>query len=320
MPRRLTIACGDYDRTHPLIDGTIKAEGLELNWLVLPHLEIWTRMLNYYDFDASELSLSSYLIARTIGKPLIAIPVFPARAFRHSYVFINTKSGIREPKDLMGKRVGLAEFQQTATVWVRGTLQHEYGVNLDAIEWYTWTPHSRMEMELPKRYSVHHLSPDRKPDEMLFNGELDAVILATLFPSLLNPPPHVERLFQNYEEVEADYFRKTGIFPIMHTVALRQKLWEEHPWVARSLFKGFQRAKENAYERLDDVSPYKISLAWFRRPVQEQREILGADPWPYGLEKNRHVVAILMEYLYEQGLAKEKLEVDKLFAANTLDL
>ena len=130
MSLQLTIACGDYDRTHPLIDGSIKPEGLELNWLVLPHLEIWTRMLNYYDFDASEISLSSYLIARTIGKPLTAIPVFPARAFRHSYIFINTKSGIQEPKDLMGKRVGLAEFQQTATVWVRGTLQHEYGVKL----------------------------------------------------------------------------------------------------------------------------------------------------------------------------------------------
>jgi 4,5-dihydroxyphthalate decarboxylase len=320
MPRQLTIACGDYDRTHPLIDGTVKAEGLDLNWLVLPHLEIWTRMLNYYDFDASEISLSSYLIARTIGKPLIAIPVFPARAFRHSYVFINTKSGIRGPKDLMGKRVGLAEFQQTATVWVRGMLQHEYGVNLDAIEWYTWTPHSRMEMELPKRYSVHQIAPDRKPDQMLFNGELDAVIMASLFPSLLSPPPHVRRLFENYEEVEAVYFRKTGIFPIMHAVALRQDLWEEHPWIARSLFKAFQRAKENAYERLNDVSPYKISLAWFRRPVEEQKQILGADPWPYGLEKNRDVVATLMNYLNEQGLAKEKLEVDKLFAANTLDL
>jgi 4,5-dihydroxyphthalate decarboxylase len=177
-----------------------------------------------------------------------------------------------------------------------------------------------MKMELPKRYSVHHLTPDRKPDEMLFKGELDAVILANLFPSLLNPPRHIERLFQNYEQVEAEYFRKTGVFPIMHTVALRQELWEEHPWIARSLFKAFQRAKENAYERLNDVSPYKISLAWFRRPVQEQREILGADPWPYGLEKNRHVIATLMEYLYEQGLAKEKLEVDTLFAANTLDL
>ncbi len=303
-----------------MIDGSVKPEGLELNWLVLPHLEIWTRMLNYYDFDASEISLSSYLIARTIGKPLTAIPVFPARAFRHSYIFINTRSGICEPRDLMGKRVGLAEFQQTATVWVRGTLQHEYGVNLEEIEWFTWMPRPRMEIEMPDRYSVHQIPPDRKPDQMLFNGELDAVICASLFPSLLNPPPHVRRLFENYEEVEAAYFKKTGIFPIMHSVALRQELWQENPWIARSLLKAFQRAKENAYERLNDTSPYKISLAWFRGPVEEQREILGDDPWPYGLEKNRHVVAALMDYLYEQGLVKEKLEVEKLFAPNTLDL
>jgi 4,5-dihydroxyphthalate decarboxylase len=155
---------------------------------------------------------------------------------------------------------------------------------------------------------------------MLFDGELDAIICASLFPSLLNPPPHVRRLFDNYEKVEADYFKKTGIFPIMHSVALRQELWEEQPWVARSLFKAFQKAKENAYERLNDISPYKISLAWFRRPVEEQREILGDDPWPYGLERNRHVVATLMNYLYEQGLAKENLDVDQLFAPNILDL
>jgi 4,5-dihydroxyphthalate decarboxylase len=320
MRHLLTLACGDYDRTHPLIDGSVKPEGLDLNWLVLPHHEIWTRMLNYYDFDASEISLSSYLISRTLGKPLTAIPVFPARAFRHSYIFINTRAGIREPKDLMGKRVGLAEFQQTATVWVRGTLQHEYGVNLDDIEWYTWAPRSRMEMELPKRYKVTQITPGRKPDQMLFNGELDAMICANLFPSLLNPPPHVRRLFANYPEVEAAYFKKTGIFPIMHSVALRQDLWEKHPWIARSLFKAFQRAKEDAYARLNDTSPYKISLAWFRGPVEEQREILGGDPWTYGLEKNRSVVETLMSYLYEQGLAEKKLRAEELFASNTLDL
>src|ERR687887_766498 len=161
MSIQLTIACGDYDRTHPLIDGSVKPEGLELNWLVLPHLEIWTRMLNYYDFDLSEISLSSYITSRSMGKPLIAIPVFPARAFRHSYIFINTRSGIREPADLMGKRVGLAEFQQTATVWVRGILQHEYGVSLEEIEWFTWTTKSRMEVEMPKRYRIQQIPPEK---------------------------------------------------------------------------------------------------------------------------------------------------------------
>src|SRR5919108_6423174 len=297
MALQLTIACGDYDRTHPLIDGSIKPEGIELNWLVLPHFEIWTRMLNYNDFDASEISLSSYIIARTLGKPLTAIPVFPARAFRHSYIYINTRSGIREPKDLMGKRVGLAEFQQTATVWVRGMLQHEYDVKLEEIEWFTWVKKPRMQIEMPGRYSVRQIPPDDSADQMLFRGELDAVICANLFPSLLDPPSHVRRLFENYEEIERQYFRKTGIFPIMHSVAIRQELWEESPWMAISLFKAFQRAKEIAYERLNDTSPYKISLAWFRQPVEQQRKILGVDPWPYGVEKNRHVVATLMNYL-----------------------
>jgi 4,5-dihydroxyphthalate decarboxylase len=320
MPLQLTIACGDYDRTHPLIDGSIKPEGIELNWLVLPHFEIWTRMLNYYDFDVSEISLSSYIIACTLGKPLTAIPVFPARAFRHSYIFINTKSGICEPKDLMGRRVGLAEFQQTATVWIRGILQHEYGVKLEDVQWYTWAPHQRMEIDLPKRYKVTHLTPDRKPDQMLFDGELDAIMVPSLFPSLFNPPPHVRRLFENSPKVEAEYFKKTGIFPIMHSVALRQDVWEKHPWIARSLFKAFVRAKEDAYARLRDPSPYKISLAWFRGPVEDQQQILGDDPWPYGLQKNRHVVETLATYLYEQGLADKKLGAEELFAPNTLDL
>ena len=208
MALQLTLACGDYDRTHPLIDGSIRPEGIELNWLTLPHLEIWIRMLNYYDFDASEISLASYTIARTLGKPLTAIPVFPARAFRHSYIFINTKSGIRDPKDLMGKRMGLGEFQQTATVWMRGMLQHEYGVDLDQIEWFTWTPRSRMELELPKRYKVTQLRPDQKPDQMLFNGELDAIMVPSLFPSLFNPPPHVRRLFEDFAESRSGVFQE----------------------------------------------------------------------------------------------------------------
>ena len=320
MRTPITLACGDYDRTQPLIDGTVKPEGLELNWLTLPHYEIWTRMLNYYDFDASELSLSSYLIARTLGKPLIAIPVFPARAFRHSCIFINTRSGIREPRDLAGKRVGLAEFQQTATVWVRGILEHEYGLALDKVRWFTWAKRSRMEIDMPRQYSIEQIPPEKQADEMLASGELDAIICANLFPSLLSGAPNVRRLFENYPEVESAYYKKTGIFPIMHTIAIREELWKESPWIAISLFKAFQQAKELAYRRLNDLSPYKISMVWFREPMKEQREILGEDPWPYGLARNRRVVETLMGYLYEQGLAKRKLTIEELFAANTLHL
>jgi len=319
MSRTITFAGGDYDRTHALIEGTIKPEGLELDWKVLPYHEIWTRMLNRYEFDASELSLSSYLIARTMGKPLIAVPVFPARAFRHSCIFVNAKSGIREPRDLMGKKVGLAEFQQTATVWMRGALQHEYGVDLEKIRWFCWSK-SRMEIKMARGYDITQIPVGSAPDEMLASGELDAMICANLFPSMLNGRPEIRRLFENYPEVEAAYFKKTGIFPIMHTVAMREELWKEAPEIAVNLLKAFQQAKLQAYERLNDLSPYKISLVWFREPLQRQREILGGDPWPYGLEKNRHVVETLMGYLYEQGLAPKKIPVEELFAPNTHNL
>jgi 4,5-dihydroxyphthalate decarboxylase len=298
------------------VEGTVKPEGLELNWLDLPHLEIWTRMLNFYDFDASEMSLASYVIAKTLNKPLVGIPVFPARAFRHSYIFINTKSGIREPRDLMGKSVGLGEFQQTATVWVRGILQHEYGVDLSKIKWFSWTAKSRMEMPLPKRYEVQKIEPGIAADQLLMQGDLDAVICTSLFPSFAQGAPNVKRLFENYKEVEGAYFRKTGIFPIMHTVVMREELWKQNPWIATSLYKAFQEAKKLAYQRLNDLSPYKISMVWFREPMEEQKEILGEDPWCDGVEKNRKTIEALVDYLHEQEMISKKPTVEELFVSN----
>jgi 4,5-dihydroxyphthalate decarboxylase len=319
MKRQITFAGACYDRTQALIDGTIKPDGLEFNWLVLHYPEIWRRMLNDYDFDASELSLSSYLIARSMGKPLIAIPVFPARTFRHSYVFVNNKSGINQPADLVGKKVGVADFQQTATVWMRGILQNEHNVPLEKIQWFTWAK-TRMEIELPKRYSIQTIAAGKDPEEMLKKGELDAVILAALFPSLLNGVPEAKRLFENYKDVEQAYFKKTRIFPIMHTVAMREELWKEQPWIAVSLLKAFQQAKEIAYERLVDLNAYKISLIWMRDRVSEQKAVVGNDPWAYGFEKNRHVLETIASYLHEQGLIRKPLNVETAFAPNTLNL
>ena len=319
MKRQITFAGACYDRTQALIDGTIKPDGLDLNWLILHYPEIWRRMLNDYDFDASELSLSSYLIARSMGKPLIAIPVFPARTFRHSYVFINCKSGINQPADLVGKRVGVADFQQTATVWMRGILQHEYNVPLEKIQWFTWAK-TRMEIDLPKRYNIQAIPAGKDPEEMLKRGELDAVILAALFPSLLNGVPEARRLFENYKDVEQAFYKKTKIFPIMHTVAIREELWKQQPWIAVSLLKAFQQAKEIAYERLVDLNAYKISLIWMREVVSEQIAVVGNDPWAYGFEKNRHVVEAIAGYLHEQGLIAKPLNVETAFAANTLNL
>ena len=318
MRRSLTLACGDYSITQGLIDGTVKPEGLELNWITIPHAEMWNRMLNHYDFEASELSFSSYIVSRTLDRPLIAIPVFPGRAFRHSYIFVNTNSGIREPADLIGKNVGLGEFQQTATVWVRGILQHEYGVPPEKIRWFTWAKKKSFEVDFPERYDIQNLPSDKPADKRLIDGELDAVICTSLFESFSKGTPNVRRLFLDYKDVEIAYYKKTGIFPIMHTLVLREDVWRESPWIASSLYKAFQKAKELAYQRFDDLSPYKICMAWFREPMEEQKQVLGSDPWAYGIENNRKTIETLIDYLYEQGMIKRKPLVEELFAPNTV--
>ena len=320
MRRQLTFACGNYDRTRALIDGTVKPDGLELKWLMMPHDEMWSRMLYHYEFDASELSLSSYIIARTANKPLIAIPIFPARAFRHSYIFINTESGVKQPKDLKGKKVALKEFQQTATVWLRGILAQEYGVAVEEIHWLEWARGRSMEMEIPSRYDIHRLPQGSSADRLLINGDIDGLMCTSLLPTLAKGHPNICRLFENYQEVEAAYFKRTGIFPIMHTVVMREELWRTCPWIGPSLFKAFQESKELAYRNANDLSPYKLSMAWSREPLREQCDILGEDPWSNGLEANRKTVETLIGYVYEQGLTDKKLDVEELFAPNTLSL
>jgi 4,5-dihydroxyphthalate decarboxylase len=173
---------------------------------------------------------------------------------------------------------------------------------------------------LPKKYDIQKIPSGASPEKMLLEGSLDAVILTSLFPSLLSGAPGVRRLFENYKEVEIGYFKKTGIFPIMHTVAIKEELWKKHPWIAVSLYKAFQKAKEIAYQRINDLSPYKLSMAWFREPLKEQREVLGEDPWSDGLARNRKTVETLIEYLYEQELIRDNPKVEELFAPNALAL
>jgi 4,5-dihydroxyphthalate decarboxylase len=317
----LTYAGGIYDRNQGLYDGRVKPEGLELNWLLLSYDEIWRRMLNHYEFDVSELSLASYLIARIVGRRLIAIPVFPARAFRHSYIFINTDSGINDPIDLAKKRVAVPDFEKTAAVWMRGILQNEYGVALESIQWFTWSKTARMDFQFYKTYSINRLSPEERPDQMLGRGELDAIIAPEdPITRSVQAMPNVRRLFPNYKDVEIAYYQKNRIFPIMHTVVIKEDLYNQCPWVAVSLFKAFEKAKALNYQTLNKPSPYPLSLIWFRDCLREQTETLGNDPWPYGLEKNRHTVETLIRYLFEQGLISKTYPLEELFAANTLTL
>lgn len=322
---RLTLACWDYDRTRALQEGRVQVEGAELTYLPLRVEETFWRMLRYQDFDAAELSMGSYLMAREKGYPrLIAIPVFPSRAFRHSGIYINADSGIREPKDLVGKRVGVPEYQVTMATWARGILQHEYGVKPEQMKWFTGGEEhpgreDKIRHDLPKNIDIRSIGPDQTLSSMLERGDLDAVISPHMPSPFVRRSPKVRRLIPNFREVEKDYYRRTKIFPIMHTVALREEVYEKNPWVAQSLCKAFAESKRICEESMYEFSALKYMLAWSIAEMEEEREIFGKNPWPYGLEDNRHVLETLIQYAHEQGLLKSRPDLKSLFAPSTLD-
>ncbi len=322
---RLTLACWDYDRTRALQEGRVQVEGAELTYLPLRVEETFWRMLRYQDFDAAELSMGSYLMAREKGYPrLIAIPVFPSRAFRHSGIYINADSGIREPKDLVGKRVGVPEYQVTMATWARGILQHEYGVKPEQMKWFTGGEEypgreDKIRHDLPKNIDIRSIGPDQTLSSMLERGDMDAVISPHMPSPFVRRSPKVRRLIPNFREVEKDYYRRTKIFPIMHTVALREEVYEKNPWVAQSLCKAFAESKRICEESMYEFSALKYMLAWSIAEMEEERDIFGENPWPYGLEDNRHVLETLVQYAHEQGLLKSRPDLKSLFAPSTLD-
>ncbi|MFQ5539344.1 MAG: ABC transporter substrate-binding protein [Candidatus Binatia bacterium] len=322
---RLTLSCWEYDRTRALQEGKVQVEGVDLTYLPLHVEESFWRMLRYQDFDAAELSMSSYLMARDKGSPrFIAIPVFPSRFFRHSFIFINTDSGIERPRDLAGKKIGVPEYQITAAVWVRGLLQHEYGVPPAKMKWFTGGAEDpgreeKLRPDLPKEIDIRWIGKDRTLSAMLEQGEIDALTCAHIPSPFVQRSPKVRRLFPNFRELEKDYYRRTKLFPIMHTIALREEVYEKNPWVAQSLCKAFSEAKSICEETMYRYSALKYMLAWSVAEIEEERDLFGNNPWPYGLEANRHVLETLVQYSFEQGLIKKRLDLESIFAPNTLD-
>jgi 4,5-dihydroxyphthalate decarboxylase len=322
---RLTLACWDYDRARALADGSVVPEGIDLNVLELPVEETFFRMLRYREFDAAEMSLSSYTVSlMRENPPFIAIPVFPSRLFRNNGIFISTKSGIREPKDLIGKRVGVPEYQLTAPVWQRGILQDEYGVDPASVEYFTGGEEEpgreeKVALDLPPKFRVRAIGPDQTLSQMLADGALDAITAPRNPSTFRTRPDAVKRLFENYVEVERAYFRKTRIFPIMHTVVLRRDLYAAHPWAAQSLAKAFNEAKRRAQENLSVVAAIKTMLPWQIAYVEETRREMGEDWWPYGFAENRHVLETFLRYHHEQGLSPKRLKPEDLFAPETFE-
>ncbi len=322
---RITLACGDYDRTWPLRDGAVVPEGIDLNYLCLGAEEVFWRMLRNGEFDASEISLSSYIMAHSRGdESLIAIPVFPSRIFRHSCIFIHSDAGINEPGDLRGKRIGVPEYQMTAAVWIRGILQDEYGVAPRDCYWFTGgLEHpgrvEKLSLQLPDDTRIVPIPEDKTLSQMLVTGEIDALFTART-PSCFAPDSsRVRRLFPNYKDVEKDYYQRTGIFPIMHTIVLKRELYELYPWVAQSLFKAFNQAKEIACRGYFDSTAPHYSLPFLISTAEEMHKVFGTDFWPYGVKDNEKTIEALLRYSYEQGLSQRKLTIKELFAPETFE-
>ncbi len=304
---QLTLACGRYDRTQALIDGRVRPEGIdELTYLTLRPGETFWRQLNHQEFDASEMSLSSYTILRSEGdERFIALPVFPSRIFRHSALYVRADAKLARPEELKGRRVGVGDYQMTAAVWVRGFLQHDYGVLPEDVRWVAGRPIRAIR---PPE-GVHIEFSTASLEDMLERGEIDALI-SVMLPRRLGTG--VRRLFPDFSKVEGDYYRRTRIFPIMHTLALKRSVYEKHPWLAVSLYKAFCASRDLAQRALYDTDALTVSLPWIIDEIERTREVV----WDYSIEGSRPTLEALVSYLDEQRLTQRRMSVEELFAPN----
>jgi len=306
---RLTLACGRYDRTQALIDGRVRIEGIdELTYLALRPGETFWRMLNHEEFDASEMSLSSYTILRSEGdERFTAIPVFPSRVFRQNALYVRMDCPLRSPADLKGKRIGVADYQMTAAVWTRGFLQHEYGVRPSDVSWLVGRPIRAIRQ--PQDVRLEAFGGAAPLEELLERGAIDA-LLSVVIPRGLGTT--VKRLIPNFREVELAYYRKTRIFPIMHTLVLRRAVYEAQPWLAVNLYRAFVRARDLAQRHLYDTDALTVSLPWVTDDIERSREVA----WDYSIEGSRPTLEALVQYLDEQQLTRRRMDVAELFAPN----
>ena len=316
------MACGDYDRTRALEEGSIRPDGIDLTYLRLPVEETFFRMMRHQEFEVAEMSLSSYAVSlQREDPPFVALPVFTSRMFRHGAIYCNTGSGIEKPEDLRGKAVGTPEYQLTAGVWVRGILAEHHGVPVDSVRYFTGgqeTP-GRIEKADLGAVDVERIPAGKTLSAMLASGEIDALYTPRVPRPFVERDPRVHRLFPDVVTAEKDYYAATGIFPIMHVTVIRRDIYERYPWVAQSLYKAFLAAKKDARQRLYDTSALRFMLPWMIQQLEEAEQVLGDDYWSYGLDANRDTLSTFLRYHHEQGLSKRLLTPDELFAPESTE-
>jgi len=319
-PLSLTYASCKYDRIEALRSGEVLVEGIDLNVMVFPSgRQIFDRMVGGREFDASELSASEFISLMGRGdSPFVALPVFPSRVFRHGYIFVNKRAGIRTPKDLEGRRVGLPLYTQTASIWLRGHLMHQFGVDLGTIRWVQGAvetggthghPHA---LPLLRPAAIEQNRSGRPLGELLAAGEIDAY-LGSRKPPSFGAHPDVVRLLPNHHALERELYLRDKIFPIMHLVAIRRTLYEKHPWIASNLYAAFVEAKRIALTRLRYAGSLAAMLPWLQDEIEEIDAVFGGDPFPYGVEPNRATLQALVQYMVEQHFIPEAIPVERLF-------
>jgi len=318
----VSFCCRLYDRMLPLYLGTVKVPGVALNFLPnADHRQVFDRMENHQEFDVSELSFADYvtLVARDKQNPFTALPVFSSRVFRHGFIFVNRSSGITNPKQLEGKRVGISRWGETAVIWLRGMLQDEYGVDLSKVQWVTGAMnHAGVHGAAPpapplKPFSITANDSPHSLSQMLEANELACVMGAEL-PSPFGKNPDIVRMFTNYRELEKDWYRRTKLYPIMHVIAMRRAVLHANPWLATNLTQALQAAKLRALADMEFTASLLYMQPWLQSDIEEMQSVFGRDPFPYGIEPNRPSIDATLRYLVEQGLIATPPSMEELFA------
>ena len=316
---KLTFACGLYDRVLPLYTGAVSVEGVDLDFLNIDSpRDIFDRMAAKQEFDVSEFSSSEYVSRYAHGQcPFVALPVFPSRTFRHSFIAVNRRF-VKTPKDLEGKRIGLPMYTMTASIFIKGLLQQDCGVDLSKITWVEGQINAADKhgnpstMPLVRPVAIEKNSSGKSLSDLLEAGEIQAII-GTGMPDALGKNPDVVRLFPKFRDTEKDYYKRTKIFPVMHLVAIRKDVYERNPFIGKSLYEAFDAAKNHALGKMRYTGALRYMLPWLPDDLDEINDVFGSDPWPYGIEANRPTLEALVLYLHDQGLIKSQPKLEELF-------
>ncbi|MBT3915717.1 MAG: 4,5-dihydroxyphthalate decarboxylase [Rhodospirillaceae bacterium] len=315
---RLNFAASEYDHFRDLVDGTVSAEGIDLNCLRFSVEETFARFVNFQEWEVSEMSFGKFVsfISQDNGK-VIGLPVFPSRVFRQSSIYVKADSPLNGPEDLAGKKIGIPEWAQTASIYTRGWLVDQLGIPLTDIEWFQSGVNQagreeKVKLKLPKGVSLTPVS-DKSLTELLLKGDVDAVATAHPPQPFEDGDPSIKRLIPNYRDVEEAYFKETNIFPIMHIIALRRDVYEANPWIAMNLYKAFAASKENSVTRALEITATRFPFAWCYEAAERTKDLFGDDFFPYGLEPNRPTLEAFLKYSYDQGICHRKVTPEELF-------